>query len=787
MNTSDPFSQQQSPQASRQFPRSVHSSAPTEDSQRGLPREIQRPQGSSPTEPASSRPSSQPNGSSQPPFSTTEHGHRAEADGRFPTSFSHGYPPNRFNYAPINAAERQASREHEVPVSRAPERGDRNVTGPPGDRAEYPTYQQQFPRHFRSIDRNHQVNGHWQGPIDRHEASGPTHHQRQYQPIDERTSRSEYTRSDRPSEPSYVEQSSKTLKAIIGPQGASPPSYGQGLTRENVTPQLSQHNQADPTLGGSAQGMPTMPDGDYARYTESPEQQRRQNSDESQQRQHTPKGLLNVSTEGNKRSGRISPLPQAVQGAQGQHSGPGSGPAIKSEFGRMFSGIGSGVGSVTPTTGPPVNGDVSQVQGWTVQQKEESNDLTVESNHTNGEEFKSVHGVPRGGRRWKPGRGEKIGSETGDGAASPAATGGRGAKRSRHPHPHHHHQPGHQADDDLGSPSPAPARSGQISSSDSLKRSSTPLQRQSPAASHPLHPRHHHHHHHTAPKPVPGATNAAPAQAHAPVPTLTVLSQGVIDSVSGLPSHHLGSMLYEPELTPSDAARLGFASTPNALPDFEGNENCTFTVRIPRRCLSARRREEIVERRYLWGTDIYTRDSDIVAAAIHTGWIRGEWAGDIDVSLLDLNPTRARNDTHKSHLTSPGSLSTSLADGSIVSAPPKSGPIVPPSTQDLHITVRILPTLIKYKGSVRRGIPSKSRASNPKTGTSFRIEKLRWVDEGPLGSQPRGYEARKRRLDGYNEARVSKDVGGVRFKSRKGENGKREFAWNLEAGPDAAP
>jgi hypothetical protein len=43
------------------------------------------------------------------------------------------------------------------------------------------------------------------------------------------------------------------------------------------------------------------------------------------------------------RKGRISPLPQAVQGAQAQLGGPGGEPGIKSEFGRMFSGIGSGV------------------------------------------------------------------------------------------------------------------------------------------------------------------------------------------------------------------------------------------------------------------------------------------------------------------------------------------------------------------------------------------------------------------------------------------------------------
>ena len=51
--------------------------------------------------------------------------------------------------------------------------------------------------------------------------------------------------------------------------------------------------------------------------------------------------------------GRISPLPQAVQGAQARMKGPTSEPGIKKEFGMMFSGIGSGVGSNMSTPVPP--------------------------------------------------------------------------------------------------------------------------------------------------------------------------------------------------------------------------------------------------------------------------------------------------------------------------------------------------------------------------------------------------------------------------------------------------
>lgn len=53
----------------------------------------------------------------------------------------------------------------------------------------------------------------------------------------------------------------------------------------------------------------------------------------------------------NRRVGRISPLPQAVQGAQGQTRGPSSDPSIKNEFSRMFAGIGSGVGSAGMNSG----------------------------------------------------------------------------------------------------------------------------------------------------------------------------------------------------------------------------------------------------------------------------------------------------------------------------------------------------------------------------------------------------------------------------------------------------
>jgi len=78
------------------------------------------------------------------------------------------------------------------------------------------------------------------------------------------------------------------------------------------------------------------------------DEQSRKGSDELSQH----RALLGLAAEG-KRGGRYSPLPQAVQGAQAQSIGPEMG--IKSEHGRIFSGIGSGVGtsSASPAHAPP--------------------------------------------------------------------------------------------------------------------------------------------------------------------------------------------------------------------------------------------------------------------------------------------------------------------------------------------------------------------------------------------------------------------------------------------------
>ncbi len=131
--------------------------------------------------------------------------------------------------------------------------------------------------------------------------------------------------------------------------------------------------------------------------------------------QHS-KSHIGFGLEASRRTGRASPLPQAVQGAQAQPLSIGKDPGIKSEFGRMFSGLGSGLGSSTPSRGSPMpqNGQGS-----------------FESD--NGDMMRRVSSQQ--GRKPKRVKDEEgiFDIENADGRGTPGA---RGAKRNKH----HHHQ-----------------------------------------------------------------------------------------------------------------------------------------------------------------------------------------------------------------------------------------------------------------------------------------------------------------------------------------------------------
>lgn len=211
---------------------------------------------------------------------------------------------------------------------------------------------------------------------------------------------------DVPSRPEVTQASSQNQTRLFSPSGDKRTtytprmSYLAALNEDNLHP----IHRAEPRQKG----------------VEDPQQQQRSS--------------LSLAIENSKRTGRISPMPQAVQGAQGQMNGPASTPGIKNEFARMFSGIGSGVGSAmsggsgTPTPLPPSPPKRDDAGGRTPFGPR--NDLS---------DLKVPRVASRGGKRSRKIKDDeaKIDSESGDGRGTPSAI-VRGAKRSKH-----HHHPAH--------------------------------------------------------------------------------------------------------------------------------------------------------------------------------------------------------------------------------------------------------------------------------------------------------------------------------------------------------
>jgi hypothetical protein len=132
------------------------------------------------------------------------------------------------------------------------------------------------------------------------------------------------------------------------------------------------------------------------------------------------------------RRGRASPLPQAVQGAQAQQSGPSSDPNIKSEFGRIFQGLGSGFGGHIPGNSTPSRqSPMPQLRGP---------DDAIALSDNDGLKMMRVgsRGGAKKGRRIKDE--DRLETESNDGRGTPS---GRGSKRQRISHHHHlpHSQP----------------------------------------------------------------------------------------------------------------------------------------------------------------------------------------------------------------------------------------------------------------------------------------------------------------------------------------------------------
>ena len=157
------------------------------------------------------------------------------------------------------------------------------------------------------------------------------------------------------------------------------------------------------------------------------------------------KVLAGITSENNKKTGRASPLPQAVQGAQAQPAGPGGNPNIKNEFGRMFSGLGSGLSSAPPNNGITTPSRLSPLP----RRSHDGVESAPPHGNVNIESSKLTRTGSFPGRKFRQVKGDASfpGDGGADGRSTPGAMLEQSSGRSRYTRSsHHHHHPpiGHQ-------------------------------------------------------------------------------------------------------------------------------------------------------------------------------------------------------------------------------------------------------------------------------------------------------------------------------------------------------
>lgn len=108
-----------------------------------------------------------------------------------------------------------------------------------------------------------------------------------------------------------------------------------------------------------------------------------------------------------------------------------------------------------------------------------------------------------------------------------------------------------------------------------------------------------------------------------------------------------------------------------------------------------------LKERKIWGTDVYTDDSDILAACIHSGWLRlGSTAPLFGAASAAEEASQKRRRRKKK-------------------------PTL--DHRSLKITIVVAPKLIKYEGSLRAGVWSRSWG-NSHDGVSYAIESVELVE-----------------------------------------------------------
>lgn len=180
--------------------------------------------------------------------------------------------------------------------------------------------------------------------------------------------------------------------------------------------------------------------------------------------------------------------------------------------------------------------------------------------------------------------------------------------------------------------------------------------------------------------------------------------------------------------------------------------------------------ESLLKRR-VWGTDVYTDDSDVVAMCLHSGRIKGPQLGDVPSWVPPGKAVKAWRKMTK-EMNEKDVYETPSA--STVEQVNYSNPKVHSSpTCDLSVLLRVAPKLIAYKGSQRGGVRSRSWG-NTHDGVSLIVEDVLLKPPG-YASGDRGLRNTKQRIDQLARLKLLATVSGdARTVNKNEEKGTTE-------------
>ncbi|KAF3187987.1 hypothetical protein TWF788_001451 [Orbilia oligospora] len=249
------------------------------------------------------------------------------------------------------------------------------------------------------------------------------------------------------------------------------------------------------------------------------------------------------------------------------------------------------------------------------------------------------------------------------------------------------------------------------------------------------------------------STNSNSTSNNLPVipPPQVIDNSEVIAELEKHQRHHLGSMVY----TPTVLKKSGTVKSYSHIPLFLERENCTYLIRIPWYCLSLEERERVCKKRLLWGTEVYTDDSSILAVLVHLGYLPAvrdgaevvEYASAHDAVLARLSAPKRRGAGRSREI-----AAAVMAEGG---APKTSASVQ--LHKDLLVKIVICGNLGEYRSVVKYGLKSRGWDGGH-DGMGFMVEDVKWVDSAIGFGDVRGGKGVHERLKKWETMRKKNDL-----------------------------